>query len=80
MVTTEESEQKVLEFLRRSGESTTSELEQHFRSKGDDCPDGAVKVLMRMKVKGLVKSRMDRERRGWVWSVVEGVLTTGEKL
>ncbi len=74
MVTTEESEQKVLGFLRLMGESTTSEIEDHFRGRGDDCPDGAVKVLMRMKVKGLIKSRMDRERRGWVWSVVDGAI------
>ncbi|MCU0799462.1 MAG: hypothetical protein MUC62_07305 [Candidatus Thermoplasmatota archaeon] len=80
MATTEESEHKVLALLRLSGESTTSEIEQHFRSRGEDCPDGAVKVLMRMKVKGLVKSRMDRERRGWVWTVAEVGPPISEKL
>jgi predicted transcriptional regulator len=69
MVTAEESEQKVLKFLALRGECTTSEIEDHLRKAGEDCPDGAVKTLMRMKVKGLVIGRMDRERRGWVWAV-----------
>ena len=67
MVEIEPNEEMVLALLRGSGERTTQEIEEHFRKTGGDCPDGAVKLLMRMKVKGLIKSRMDRERRGWVW-------------
>jgi predicted transcriptional regulator len=67
MAETEANEEMVLEYIRGSGERTTGEIEEHFRRSGGNCPDGAVKLLMRMKVKGLIKSRMDRERRGWVW-------------
>ena len=62
-------EDKIFEMLKETGEMTTSEIEKEFTRKGDSCPDGAVKHLMRMKAKGLVSGRMDREKKGWVWNI-----------
>ncbi len=62
-------EEKIVDMLKETGEMTTSEIEKEFTRKGDSCPDGAVKHLMRMKGQGLVAGRMDREKKGWVWNL-----------
>ena len=64
-----DEEDSILDMLRKRGEMSTSEIESEFTRSGESCPDGAVKHLMKMKMKGLVVGRMDREKRGWVWSV-----------
>ena len=63
-------EEKILMILEEMGEITTSELEREFKKRGEDCPDGAVRTLMRLKTRGIIKSRMDPSRKGWVWSLV----------
>lgn len=62
-----ESEVKVMRALNGGGEMTTTEVEAAIKASGDNCPDGAVKSLMRLKTQGLIEGRIDRERRGWVW-------------
>ncbi|MGA1819390.1 MAG: hypothetical protein ACMUHU_00110 [Thermoplasmatota archaeon] len=62
-------DEKILAILREKGEMTTSELEQEFNRRGEDCPDGAVRTLMRLKSKGSIRGRMDPARKGWVWSI-----------
>ncbi|MFW3147268.1 MAG: hypothetical protein ACMUIE_10720 [Thermoplasmatota archaeon] len=62
-------EEKIVEILRERGELSTSELEREFTSRGEDCPDGAVRTLMRLKTKGVIKGRMDPAKKGWVWSL-----------
>lgn len=64
-----EEEEKITEMLRENGEMSTTEIESEFTRKGESCPDGAVKHLMKMKTKGIVKGRMDREKKGWVWTL-----------
>jgi repressor of nif and glnA expression len=64
-------DEKILEILREKGEMSTSELEQEFNRRGEDCPDGAVRTLMRLKTKGLIKGRMEPAKKGWVWSIPE---------
>ena len=66
---TNQMEMEILNILRGKGELTTTEVEDAFRNSGIDCPDGAAKGLMKLKGRGLVKGRIDRERRGWVWSI-----------
>jgi len=63
------SEDRIMELLGAKVEMTTTEIEAEFRRSGAQCPDGAVKVLMRMKQNGLVIGKLDRVRRGWVWSL-----------
>ena len=62
-------DEKILIILKQKGELSTSELEQEFSRRGENCPDGAVRTLMRLKTKGLIKGRMDPAKKGWVWSL-----------
>jgi hypothetical protein len=63
-------EDEIIRVLKMKGELTTSEVEDTFRADGTDCPDGAAKTLMKLKTQGRIVGRIDREKRGWVWSVV----------
>jgi hypothetical protein len=67
-----EKDEVILRLLAGKGELTTSEVETAIRGAGNDCPDGAVKSLMRLKTQGLIEGRIDRERRGWVWRAKGG--------
>jgi hypothetical protein len=62
-----EKEDLIVRLLVEKGEMTTSEVEAAIRGAGSDCPDGAVKSLMRLKTQGLIEGRIDREKRGWAW-------------
>jgi hypothetical protein len=64
-----EKEDILLKLLDGKGELTTSEVEAEMKGSGNECPDGAVKSLMRLKTMGLIEGRIDRVRRGWVWKV-----------
>lgn len=64
-----EEEEKIIEILKEKGEMTTSEIESEFTRKGESCPDGAVKHLMRLKSRGEVSSRMEPSKKGWVWNL-----------
>jgi hypothetical protein len=64
-------DKKIIDILREKGEMSTSELEQEFNRRGEDCPDGAVRTLMRLKTKGVIVGRMDPAKKGWVWSIPE---------
>jgi repressor of nif and glnA expression len=62
-------EKKIMLILKEKGEMSTTELEQEFNRRGEDCPDGVVRILMRSKMKGVINGRMDTSRKGWVWSI-----------
>lgn len=64
-----ESVDMVMRLLGETPELTTGEIENAMMLEGTDCPDGAAKTLMRLKTKGVLKSRLDPARKGWVWSV-----------
>jgi DNA-binding PadR family transcriptional regulator len=62
-----DKEEMLLKLLSEKGEMTTTEVEDAIKESGGDCPDGAVKSLMRLKTQGIIEGRIDREKRGWVW-------------
>jgi len=62
-------EEMIMGLLKENGELSTTEIESEFTRKGESCPDGAVKHLMRLKARGLVSCRIDKEKKGWVWSL-----------
>jgi hypothetical protein len=68
-MTDQEAEAHLLSVLREHGRMTTRELEASAQQIGKKCPDGAVKFLMRLKVKGVIKGEVDVDKGGWVWSV-----------
>ena len=64
-----ESVDMVMRLLGETPELTTGEIENAMMLEGTDCPDGAAKTLMRLKTKGILISRLDPARKGWVWSI-----------
>ncbi len=64
-----ESVDMVMKLLTETGELTTGEIENAMMLEGTDCPDGAAKALMRLKTRGVLVSRLDPARKGWVWSI-----------
>lgn len=67
----EEMEKLLISVLQEHGELTTSEVEKRI-STVNSCPDGPVKLLMKLKREGVVVGRIDRGRKGWVWGLKEG--------
>lgn len=67
----EEMEKSLISVLREHGKLTTSEVEERI-STVDSCPDGPVNLLMKLKGRGVVVGRIDKERKGWVWGLKEG--------
>ncbi len=64
-----QSAEMIMKLLTETRELTTGEIENAMMLEGTDCPDGAVKTLMRLKTKGVLTSRLDPARKGWVWSI-----------
>ncbi len=64
-----QSAEMIMKLLTETRELTTGEIENAMMLEGTDCPDGAAKTLMRLKTRGVLKSRLDPARKGWVWSI-----------
>ena len=65
----EDQENFLIDLLKERGSMTTAEIEKEVSRAKSDCPDGAVKTLMRLKTKGVLEGRMVPSKRGWVWSL-----------
>lgn len=65
----EDQESFVIGLLRERGSMTTAEIEKEVSRAKTDCPDGAVKTLMRLKTKGVLEGKMVPSKRGWVWAL-----------
>lgn len=48
---------------------TTQVIEEMVQGQGKQCPDSAVRFLAKMRYKGLIKGKLSREKRGWIWWV-----------
>lgn len=67
----EDQENFLVDLLRERGSMTTAEIEKEVSRVKSDCPDGAVKTLMRLKTKGVLEGKMVPSKRGWVWTLKE---------
>lgn len=63
------SEQFLIDLLKKRGPMTTTEIEKVVSKEAGDCPDGSVKSLMKLKRKGIVDGKMVVSKRGWVWKI-----------
>ena len=63
----EEAEQKVVDLLKQHGKLTSFEIDIHFKDRDEECPDGLVAFLARMKTRGRIKGEVSVEKRGWIW-------------
>lgn len=48
---------------------TTREVQAETEKRLVRCPDSTVVFLNNLRIKGLVKGEMSKERRGWIWWV-----------
>lgn len=64
-----EAEERVIVLLRERGKMTSFEIDTFFKDRDEECPDGLVAFLARMKTRGKIKGEVSKEKRGWVWWV-----------
>ncbi len=62
-----DAEKIIIDFLSKHGKATTREIEKAVQETGKQCPDDAVKFLIKLKSKGKIKGEVSMEARGWVW-------------
>jgi hypothetical protein len=48
---------------------TTQVIEEIVQGEGKQCPDSAVRFLAKMRYKGLIKGKLSKKHRGWIWWV-----------
>lgn len=65
-----ESEKLVLGLLRRTGRPmTTREIQEEAEKAKIQCPDSTIAFLNRLRIKGLVRGTLSKDRSSWVWSL-----------
>jgi hypothetical protein len=62
----ENIERSILQYL-TTIPTTTSELQKKYLHLNQRCPDDIVKVLMKMKKKGLIEGTFSINGGEWVW-------------
>lgn len=63
-------EEFVVSLLREAGRPLSSREIQEVAEKAlVQCPDSTVVFLNRLRLKGVIRGRLSRERRAWVWWV-----------
>ena len=78
-LTEDEAEAYLLELLRKHGKMTTRMVDETIQDHELQCPDGSLKHLNRLRIKGLIKGEVSREHHGWVWWVVDEEENSGNK-
>lgn len=48
---------------------TTREVQAETEKRLVRCPDATVVFLNNLRIKGLIKGEMSKEKRGWIWWV-----------
>lgn len=60
----------IVSLLKKVGRPlTTREVQEAAEKALIQCPDSTVLFLNRLRLQGLVKGELSREKRGWVWWV-----------
>lgn len=75
----EEAEAYLLELLRERGKMTTRMIDETIQDRALQCPEGTLKHLNKLRIKGMIKGAVSREHKGWVWWIKEEVEETGNK-
>jgi hypothetical protein len=66
----EEADQLIIQLLKDANRPlTTREVQAETEKRLVRCPDSTVVFLNNLRIKGLVKGEMSKERRGWIWWV-----------
>ena len=60
----------IVSLLKRAGRPiTTKEVNEEAEKALVRCPDSTVIFLNRLRLRGIIKGELSKERRGWVWWV-----------
>jgi hypothetical protein len=66
----DEADQLILKMLRDAGHPmTTREIQQETEKRLVRCPDSTVVFLNKLRIRGVIKGELNKEKRGWVWWV-----------
>lgn len=68
-MTDKEAEEFILKFLKVRGPLTTQQIEEKAKQGSVQCPDNAVRFLIKLKAKGKIKGEVSVEKKGWIWWV-----------
>jgi hypothetical protein len=61
-------EEFIVSIMKKAGKPmTTREIQESIQKALVRCPDSTVVFLNKMRLKGLIKGELSRERRSWVW-------------
>jgi len=61
-------EEFIISILKKAGKPlTTREIQESIQKALVRCPDSTVVFLNKMRLNGLIKGELSRERRSWVW-------------
>jgi hypothetical protein len=64
----EEGEKLILQLLTDAGQPlTTREVQEETQKRLVRCPDSTAVFLNKLRLKGVIKGEMSKERRGWIW-------------
>lgn len=60
----------IVSLLKEAGRPlTTREVQEAAEKALVQCPDSTVLFLNRLRLRGIIKGELSREKRGWVWWV-----------
>ncbi len=63
-----EAEKLIISLLSKAeGPLRTRDIEKEVQGKGKQCPDSAVRFLSKMRYRGMIKGKLSREHKGWIW-------------
>lgn len=66
----EEAEKLIVHLLTDAGHPlTTREVQEETQKRLVRCPDSTAVFLNKLRLKGIIKGELSREKRGWVWWV-----------
>jgi len=58
----------IISLLKKAGRPmTTREVQEAAEGALVQCPDSTVLFLNRLRLQGVIKGELSREKRGWVW-------------
>lgn len=64
----EEADQLIIKILKEAGRPlTTREIQAETEKKRVSCPDSTVVFLNKLRIKGIIKGEMSKEKKAWIW-------------
>lgn len=63
-----EADELIIQILKNTRQHlTTREIQAETEKRLVRCPDSTVVFLNNLRIKGIIKGEMNKEKRAWVW-------------